>query len=307
MGYYLNLLELSGLNMLLALSVYATLKVGQFSLAQVGFWSIGAYLTGMLTALWGFPLVAAAGISGLACAAIGALLGYPCLRIRGIYLTLATVAFLELVRVFFHNLEFNLVREGVTVGPAAAQGFRGIPLLTGWPEILAAVVLFGGLFAWIERSRLGLSAQSIREDETAAACMGIPVVPIKVGMFALGAFIAGVGGGLYATYTTFVNSDNFSFHLALISIFFVTVGGTERFHGPLLGALVLTLLPELLRPVGDLRMVAYGVLVLLLMIVFPRGLADEIRHRLATRQPRTPKEVDTAERVTPSVMRRAEP
>src|SRR5262245_59412689 len=111
--------------MLLALSVYATFKVGQFSLAQVRFWAIGAYVTGMLTALYGVPLWPALLVSALLCAVIGLLLGYPCLRVRGIYLALATVAFLELVRVFFHNLEFTQLRGSTPVGPAAAMGFRG--------------------------------------------------------------------------------------------------------------------------------------------------------------------------------------
>jgi branched-chain amino acid transport system permease protein len=288
MGYFINLLELSGLNMLLALSVYATLKVGQFSLAQVGFWAIGAYVTGILTAMYGFPLLPALLVSGAVCAVVGVLLGYPCLRIRGIYLALATVAFLELVRVFFRNLEFVIPKDGASIGPAGAQGFRGIPLMTTWVEILVAVVLTAGLFAWIERSRLGLSVQAVREDETAAACTGIPVVALKVGMFALGAAIAAVGGGLYATYTTFVNSDNFGFHLALMSIFFVTVGGTERFWGPIAGALLLTFLPELLRPVGDFRMVVYGALVLVLMILLPRGVTEEIRARFSARRHAAP-------------------
>jgi branched-chain amino acid transport system permease protein len=289
MGYFINLLELSGLNMMLALSVYATLKVGQFSLAQVGFWAIGAYVTGILTAMYAVPLLPALLVSGAICAVVGLLLGYPCLRIRGIYLTLATVAFLELVRVFFRNFEFTRPNgPATTIGPAGAMGFRGIPLLTTWVEILIAVVLTAGLFAWIERSRLGLSVQAVREDETAAACTGIPVVALKVGMFALGAAIAGVGGGLYATYTTFVNSDNFGFHLGLMSIFFVTVGGTERFWGPLAGSLLLTFLPELLRPVGDFRMVVYGALVLVLMILLPRGVTEEIRARVVARRHAVP-------------------
>ncbi len=279
MSYILNILELAGLNMLLALSVYATLKVGQFSLAQVGFWSIGAYGTGMLTTLYGFPLLPGVLVCGAACAVIGVMLGYPCLRIRGIYLALATVAFSEVVRVFFHNFKFQVEKGGKLVGPDATLGFRGIDVLTAWPQILCAVLVAIGVFAWIERSRLGLSANAVREDETAAACAGVNIVAIKVGMFAFGAFVAGVGGGLYSTYVSFINSDNFGFHLALISIFYVSVGGTERFYGPVIGALILTALPEVLRFAGDFRMVVYGVIVLALMVFFPRGLADEFRVR----------------------------
>jgi len=267
---------------LLALSVYATFKVGQFSLAQVGFWSIGAYGTGILTSLYGLPLLPAVLLCGLGSAVIGLLLGYPCLRIRGIYLALATVAFSEVVRVFFHNFKFQVERDGKLVGPDASLGFRGIEVLTAWPQILCAVLILIFVFAWIERSRLGLSANAVREDETAAACAGVNVVAIKVGMFAFGAFIAGMGGGLYSTYVSFVNSDNFGFHLALLSIFYVSVGGTERFYGPVIGALLLTALPELLRITGDFRMIVYGVIVLALMLLFPRGVADELRLRVGS-------------------------
>lgn len=282
MTFILTILELGGLNVLLALSVYATLKVGQFSLAQVGFWSIGAYGAGILTTLCGLPLLPAVIICGVVCAVIGVMLGYPCLRIRGIYLALATVAFSEVVRVFFHNFKFQVEIGGKLLGPDASLGFRGISVLTAWPEILCAVVIAIGAFAWIERSRLGLSANAVREDETAAACAGVNIVAIKVGMFAFGAFVAGVGGGLYSTYISFVNSDNFGFHLALISIFYVSVGGTERYYGPVIGAMLLTALPEVLRFTGDYRMIVYGTIVLALMVFYPRGLADEFRVRAET-------------------------
>ena len=286
MVYALGILELAGLNIILALSVYATLMVGQFSLAQVGFWSIGAYSVGMLTTLFGVPLSLSLMMAGLLCGVIGILLGYPCLRIRGIYLTLATVAFSEVVRVFFHNFQYMLDIGGVKLGPAGPQGFRGINVLTAWPEILVAVLLVVGVFAWIERSRLGLSANAVRDDETAAMCAGINIIAVKVGMFSLGAVVAGVGGGLYATYVSYVISDNFGFHLALISIFFVAVGGTERFIGPVLGALLLTALPELLRVAGDFRMIVYGLIVLTVIVLYPRGLADELRARRASARAR---------------------
>ena len=104
MAYFTAISEILGLNVILALSVFATLMVGQFSLAQVGFWSIGAFVTAILTTMHGFPIYYALLVSGAVCAVVGIFLGYPCLRIKGIYLTLATVAFAEVVRVFFNNL-----------------------------------------------------------------------------------------------------------------------------------------------------------------------------------------------------------
>jgi branched-chain amino acid transport system permease protein len=287
MFYLVALLELAGLNVILALSVYATLMVGQFSLAQVGFWSIGAFSTGMLVTLYGAPLLVGLIASGALCAAVGVILGYPCLRIRGIYLTLATVAFTEVVRVFFHNFQHRVEVDGQLLGPAGPIGFRGISVLTTWPQILLAVLVFIAIFAWIERSRIGLAANAIREDETAAACTGVNPVAIKVGMFAFGAFVAGVGGGLYATYASYVVSENFGFHMALISIFYVAIGGTNRFIGPVVGAILLTLLPEAFRFAGDFRMILYAIAVIGLVIIFPRGLVDELVHRFGARRARS--------------------
>jgi len=279
---YISILETCGLNALLALSVYATFMVGQFSLAQVGFWSIGAYTTGILTSIFGVALLPALMAAACFCAMIGLILGYPCLRIRGIYLALATVGFSEVVRIFFHNFKYQIDVNGIAMGPLGSLGFRGIPVLTYWPHILAALTVVLVLFFLLERSRLGLSARAIREDETAAACAGINVVAIKVGMFAFGAAIAAVGGGLYATYISFVNADNFNFHLALISIFYVAVGGTERFTGPVVGAVLLTILPEVLRPFGDYRMIVYGLIVLVIAVSFPRGLVGQFWPRITS-------------------------
>ncbi len=286
MAYLTALFEISGLNILLALSVFATLMVGQFSLAQVGFWSIGAFVTAMLTTMYGYALFPALAVSGVLCAIVGIALGYPCLRIRGIYLTLATVAFTEVVRVFFSNLHHQVEIDGQMVGPAGALGFRGVDVIAAWPEIFAVVIIVVGLFFWIERSRIGLSANAIREDETAAAAMGINVVLVKVSMFAFGAAVAGVGGGLYASFSSFVLASNFSFHLALISIFYVAVGGMYRFYGPIVGAVLLTALPEFFRFATDYRMILYGVVVLIVVAAFPRGIVDEILYRLDERRER---------------------
>jgi branched-chain amino acid transport system permease protein len=282
LSYLLTVAETCGLNILLALSVYATFMVGQFSLAQVGFWSIGAYTTGILVAMYGIPLLAALLTAALLCAFIGLLVGYPCLRIRGIYLAMATVAFSEVVRVFFNNFVLQIPVGSLMLGPGGPLGFRGIPVLTRWPQIATAVLFFLVLFAWLERSRIGLAAKAIREDEIAAACSGINVVAMKVGMFAFGAAVAAIGGGMYGTYVSSVTPDNFGFHLALISVFFVAVGGSNRYVGPVIGAIVLTVLPDLLRFAGDYRMVLYGVIVLAITVTFPRGI-DGIWPTLAGR------------------------
>lgn len=280
MAYYTALFEISGLNILLALSVFATLMVGQFSLAQVGFWSIGAFVTAILTTMHGMPLYSALIISSILCGFIGLLLGYPCLKIKGIYLTLATVAFAEVVRVFFNNLNYQIEFGERIIGPAGALGFRGVKVIAAWPEIYLVLFVIVLLFILLASSRLGMSINAVREDETAAAAVGINVTKIKVSMFMFGAAIAGAGGGLYASYSSYVLAENFSFHMALVSIFYVAVGGMYTFSGPIVGAVVLTLLPEVFRFAADYRMILYGVVVIIVVIVFPRGIVDEIRYRL---------------------------
>ncbi len=280
MAYYTALFEISGLNILLALSVFATLMVGQFSLAQVGFWSIGAFVTAILTTMHGMPLYSALIISSILCGFIGLLLGYPCLKIKGIYLTLATVAFAEVVRVFFNNLNYQIEFGERIIGPAGALGFRGVKVIAAWPEIYLVLFVIVLLFILLASSRLGMSINAVREDETAAAAVGINVTKIKVSMFMFGAAIAGAGGGLYASYSSYVLAENFSFHMALVSIFYVAVGGMYTFSGPIVGAIVLTLLPEVFRFAADYRMILYGVVVIIVVIVFPRGIVDEIRYRL---------------------------
>ena len=236
MAYFIAISEILGLNVILALSVFATLMVGQFSLAQVGCWSIGAFVTAILTTMHGFPIYYALLVSGAVCAVVGIFLGYPCLRIKGIYLTLATVAFAEVVRVFFNNLNYQVEIDGKLVGPAGAVGFRGVKVLAAWPEIYISLSIIILVFVIISSSRFGLSVNAVREDEVAAASLGINVTKVKVLMFIFGAAIAGVGE-VYAHLFLFVLAENFGFHLAL-SIFYVAVGGMCTFYGPIINCFV---------------------------------------------------------------------
>ena len=123
MSYSVTILTVAGLNSILALSVYLTLATGQFSLAQVGFWAIGAYGAAMLTTLWGWPLLPALLVPAVASFFIGLALGYPCLRVRGIYLALATLGFSEVVRIFFLNFVYQVPIDGVPTGPTAYSAF----------------------------------------------------------------------------------------------------------------------------------------------------------------------------------------
>lgn len=275
MSYLVTILTVTGMNSILALSIYLTLATGQFSLSQVGFWAIGAYGAAMLTAMYGWPLLPALILPAVLCFFIGLGLGYPCLRIRGIYLALATLGFSECVRIFFLNFDYQVMVEGIPVGPNGVLGFRNIPVLTEpWHVFLALGLIMLLMFA-VERSRYGLALSAIEEDETAAASAGIDPVRAKLMAFALAASIAAIGGGLYANYISFITSSNFSFHLTMFAVLYVGAGGLGTLFGPVFGAVLLTLLPEFIRPLQEYRMIFFGLLVAAIMLVRPRGLIDE--------------------------------
>ena len=256
-----------GINVILALSLYFPLSAGQLSLGQGGFMAIGAYLASWLTATqgWPWPLAFAAGAA--AAGVVGALVGLPALRVRGIYLVLLTMAFGEIVRVFFLNF-----------GPTgAAQGFRGMQFVTTLPLVAVLAVALAILAARTAASRMGRAFAAINRDELAAEVMGIDVTRAKLASFTVGAVVAGLAGALWAHYVQFIEPEEFGFGRSVMPFTFVVVGGLQTFWGSLVGASVLTLLPEWLRFLKEWRLALYGVAMLAVMIIRPQGLVD---HRL---------------------------
>jgi branched-chain amino acid transport system permease protein len=267
-GPYLeDVLVQLGINVILALSLYFPLSAGQLSLGQGGFMAIGAYLASWLTATLGWPWPLAFAAAAAAAGLVGALVGLPALRVRGIYLVLLTMAFGEIVRVFFLNF-----------GPTgAAQGFRGMPFVTTLPLVAVLAVAVAILAARTAASRMGRAFAAINRDELAAEIMGIDVTRAKLASFTVGAVVAGLAGALWAHYVQFIEPEEFGFARSVMPFTFVVVGGLQTFWGSLVGAAVLTLLPEWLRFLKEWRLALYGVAMLAVMIVRPQGLVD---HRL---------------------------
>ena len=267
-GPYLeDVLVQLGINVILALSLYFPLSAGQLSLGQGGFMAIGAYLASWLTATLGWPWPLAFAAAAAAAGLVGALVGLPALRVRGIYLVLLTMAFGEIVRVFFLNF-----------GPTgAAQGFRGMPFVTTLPLVAVLAVAVAILAARTAVSRMGRAFAAINRDELAAEVMGIDVTRAKLASFTVGAVVAGLAGALWAHYVQFIEPEEFGFARSVMPFTFVVVGGLQTFWGSLVGAAVLTLLPEWLRFLKEWRLALYGVAMLAVMIVRPQGLVD---HRL---------------------------
>ena len=288
MEYFYSLTTQAGIHILLGLSVYTVALTGQVSFGQQGFYAIGAYVSAIATTLWGLALLPALLLGMSVSAIFGVLVGFPALRVKGLYLAIATFAFGEIVRNGLNSLYFTRTVGGAEVGPVGPEGFRHIAYFNenGWTTvdvtilvvvIVALVLLF---YAVLERSRLGATMRAVGSDELAAATAGISVVWIKVGAFAIGAAAAGLGGGLYAHYTTFISPLAFGLPIAIVAVAYVLVGGLGSWIGPVVGVLFFLALTEGLRFLGEYRMMIYGLVVVIAMNIRPHGLIDAkmLRH-----------------------------
>ena len=263
MDYLTSVVTIAGINIIMALSFYLPFMTGQISLGQAGFMSIGAYASAVCTVKFGIPYVPAVLIGGICSAMVGFVLGLPALRIKGIYLLLLTLGFGEIVRVVFINIDY--------IGGAA--GFPGIPyqehtLLYAYGMVLILIVFFNRL----RKSRMGRACQAVGTDEDAAEVLGVNIIAVKLTAFSTGAFIAGIGGGIFAHYQEYIEPLMFDVMHAVELIVFTIFGGIQIFWGPIFGAFVLTLVPEFLRIIQEWRMELYGALLVLMMIVRPQGI-----------------------------------
>ena len=259
---YNTLVYTLGVHALLALSIWLTLSCGLLSMANAAFMCIGAYVSALLTLHFDAPFALVLAAAALVPAIIALVIAIPLLRLSGVYLAMATLAFGEVVRIVILNLD-------ITGGP---EGLNGIPLNTEWWHILAILAFTIYALARMRRSRVGRALEAIREDEVAARLMGIDVVRHKIFVFVLGAVIAGVAGGLNAHFTFFISPREYGFENAVDILTMAVLGGTGNLIGPMLGSSILTLLPELLRFLQDYRGVVNGVILVVVVLFLPKGL-----------------------------------
>lgn len=267
---YGNLVLSVGTNALLALSIWLTLACGMLSIANAAFMAIGAYTAALLTMNFGWPFAAVLAAGMAAPAATAFAIGKPTLRLSGVYLAMATLAFGEVVRITVLNT------DALTGG---ALGLNGIPQLTWWWHVALALALVLVLLWRLRRSRVGRAFEAIKEDETAAGLMGIDVAGHKMFAFVLGAAIAGLAGALDAHLTFFIGPGEYGFDRAVEILTMAILGGIGNLAGPVLGAAILTLLPELLRPLQGYRLMFNGLVLVLIVLFLPRGIADTARLR----------------------------
>jgi branched-chain amino acid transport system permease protein len=267
---YSNLVLSLGVNALLALSIWLTLACGMLAVANAAFMGIGAYTASILTLNYGvpFPIAIAGGMAMPALVAF--IIGKPTLRLSGVYLAMATLAFGEVVRIAILNM------DSLTGG---ALGLNGIPQLTQWWHVALALVLTLLVLWRLRRSKVGRAFEAIKEDETAAGLMGIDVGATKMLAFVLGAAIAGLAGTLNAHLTFFIGPGEYGFNRAVEILTMAILGGIGSLTGPVLGGTILTLLPELLRSLEGFRLVVNGFILVLIVLFLPKGIWDPARVR----------------------------
>lgn len=261
--YTAGLLADIGILLLGALSVYVILSTGQLSLGNAGFMGVGAYVTSVLTVEAHLPVTAALIAAALSCAAVGVIVGFPALRLKGIYLAMATLGFGEMMRSLFLNLTIT----------GGSGGYRGMTIVsTGYIWAWAAGVLIA-LIA-VERSRAWLEMRAVHDDETAATLVGLNATGIKVGAFGVGAAIAGIAGGLFAHHHLYIEPSNFGFERSIEFVIAIILGGSTVAPGAAVGAMILVLLPENLRFLADWRLAAFGALLILVLLTRRQGILD---------------------------------
>jgi branched-chain amino acid transport system permease protein len=270
-SYWLFITYDIAINVILAVSLnLINGYTGQFSLGHAGFMAVGAYTAAVITNQFGDlnPFAAGAVFSGALlaggalAAGAGLLVGIPTLRLRGDYLAIVTLGFGEIIRVIFQNM------QGV-------GGARGLSVAHGWTDFFwafgaAAAAVY--VVAALVHSTYGRGFLAVRDDEVAASAMGINPVRYKVTAFVVGAFFAGVAGGLYAHSKQFITPGGFNFMQSVSIVVMVILGGMGNTVGVILAAVLLTLLPEFLRPIAEYRMILYSLLLVVLMLARPQGL-----------------------------------
>jgi ABC-type branched-subunit amino acid transport system ATPase component/ABC-type branched-subunit amino acid transport system permease subunit len=260
-----------GLNVLLGLT-------GQVSFGHVGFYAIGAYAVAILTTGMGWSFWLAWPVAALIAGAFGVLLALPALRVKGPYLAMITIAFSFIVQ------HATVEMRGLTGGQNGIMGIAAPSLGAGLGGervvallALATAALLFAAFAWLSRGTWGAAMRAVKDSETAAESIGLNPLVIKTVAFAVSALLAGLAGGLFAPLSGFVTPDSFGFMQSILFMLVVVVGGAGATAGPLVGALVVGLLPELLSALAEYRLLFFGGLLLLVLWIAPDGIVGALR------------------------------
>jgi branched-chain amino acid transport system permease protein len=264
-AYTSQVLTFIGINSILALSLYITALAGQLSVGHAAFMGIGAYTSTLLTTKLGCPFFVSAGGGAIMGGLFGFCIGLPTLRLKDLYLAIATLA-------------FNIIWVVIVMNVGAIGGALGIfnvPKVTNNAIVYVSLGAFLLFFYRLQNSRLGRAFRAIQENEDAARAMGVNAVYYKVYAFTLGALIAAYAGTLYAHFVTFISPHDFEVDRSIEILLFVVLGGSETFIGPVFGAILLTLAPEVLRFLAEYRLLVYGLMFVVIMLFRHEGIIEE--------------------------------
>ena len=284
MDFYLNLINTIGIHTMLGLSAYLLLQTCQLSLAQAGFFAVGSYTAAILTVIFQWNIIPSVLVAMLVTGFLAFLVGFPALRVKGLMLVVATIAFSEFVRMFFYNLKWRVTKNGEEIGPDGTMGFAEIRYFSdnGWSNLEVTfflwtfVIIIMGVIWWSDQSRTGAVLRAIGEDELAASSVGINLTVVKVSAMTAGGLIAGLSGGLYAHQVTSLDHHSFTVLLGTFAIAYPILGGLSNVFGTLVAVIFIQgLLVEGLRFLGDWRMILFGLLIVLAMNFKPLGLFDK--------------------------------
>jgi len=282
-GYVLYVVNLLMVFVVLALGMHVVIgEAGQFALAHAAFFGIGIYTAGIINTAWHPPFIVSILAGGLLSAVLGYLIGYLALRMRDIYLALATFAFGEAMQWVFLSWEkVTGGSNGMRMAPAELFGYRLTNDLQAYPFVIALTVLMLWLTVALARSQYGSSLRAVRESDVAAMAMGINVKAMKQSAFAISAAFAGIAGGMYTLFTSFIHPESLGFQTTILVLTMVVVGGMGSVRGAVAGAIAFGLISELLRQLMSVQEIIYGLILMGFMMFKPKGLFADRNRRAA--------------------------
>lgn len=285
-GYVLYIVNLLLVFVVLSLGMHVVIgEAGQFALSHAAFYGIGIYTAGILNTAWHPPFVVSILAGGALSAVLGYLIGFLALRMRDIYLALATFAFGEAMQWVFLNWEsVTGGSNGMRMQPAQLFGYTLTSDLQAYPFVIVLTALMLWLTVAISRSQYGSSLRAVRESDVAAMAMGINVKAMKQSAFAISAAFAGIAGGMYTLFTSFIHPESLGFQTTILVLTMVVIGGIGSVRGAVAGAIAFGLISELLRQALSIQEIIYGAILMGFMMFKPRGLFADRSKRAAPKK-----------------------
>jgi branched-chain amino acid transport system permease protein len=282
-GFYMHILIMTAVNVILAVSLWLIIRAGQLSIGHAAFMAIGAYTSALLAKRIGLSFWLALPTAGTVAGIAALLIGYPTLRLKGLYFAITTFAFAEILRTVL-----NSFGTGLFGGPSGISGIPHPSLFTidfssripYYYLVLALALLTILVVQRINSSRIGMILSAISQADSLAESVGINIMRYKVFAFVIGGFFAGVAGSFFAHYFTYISPEHFTFWISVYVVIYVVVGGSAIIAGPILGACALSFFHESFRTFGSYEPIVFGSALILVLLFLPGGLVSLPRQLL---------------------------